>query len=102
MNKLFLVILALLLSACATLSSEGEKIRITNHAGTVKDCKFIQQTEVSTIWTGATGEIQGNKELMIQAKNKAAELGGNTILIQDREHGYGSKSMVADVYKCNQ
>lgn len=89
----------LILASCASLSTEGEKVRTTNHGESVKGCKFIDQIEESTNLSG-TGAIKAKEDLRIRLRNRAAEVGGDVVLLQDLDQSYTGFKMTGDVYKC--
>lgn len=99
----FILILAttLMLGACTTfkLTPGGEKVRVLD-PGEVDSCRELGKTNVSVTWAvlgmPRTEEVVG-KELRAVARNRASEMGGDTI-VPLTVINEGKQSFV--VYKC--
>ena len=99
-NKLIISVLAILMSACATinLTDEGEKVRVLE-PNEVSSCRELGKTNTSVTATIVVDRpIEAiTKELRIIGRNAAAGMGGDTIVpltVIDQ----GKQSFV--VYKC--
>jgi len=98
MNKLILAIPAFLLLAGCTwvqLTSAGEGVRVATVSGTAS-CTRVGRAHVQTMSKVTFVERGGDKqrkELIVLARNEAADLGGNTIVpesqIVDGEQTFG-------------
>ncbi len=89
------------LSACTWVepTREGSEVVVAK-ASSVETCKKLGTTTTSVkhkVGFYTRGEEKVTEELTILAKNKAAEMGGNTIVAQG-EAVEGSMSFV--IYKC--
>jgi hypothetical protein len=86
--KLFLLLLFTIVS-CSTLTPEGRKVRLTREINS--HCKFIGAVDpMDNVYV-----FEGKIDNLL--KNKAAEMGGDWVVIT----GYiGSKASKGDVYKC--
>ena len=60
------------LSSCASLSKEGRKVRLTSNPNAVKDCKFIEEVKVFSLF-------QNPNTFEVKLKNAAAKKGGNVV-----------------------
>lgn len=99
-NKLIISVLAILMSACATikLSAEGEKVRVLE-PDEVSSCRELGKTNTSVTATIVVDRpIEAiTKELRIIGRNAAAGMGGDTI-VPLTVIEQGKQSFV--VYKC--
>jgi hypothetical protein len=74
-----IVILALWSAfSCISTTEAGEKVRLTNNTEVVRDCKFIKNVEAKSGWSGS-GIGSHNVEMAV--RTKAADAGGNVVLI---------------------
>ena len=96
-----LLFAALLLGGCSTfkLTAGGEKIRVLE-PGEVSTCRGLGKTNVSVTWAilgvPRTDEVVG-KELRVVARNRASEMGGDTIVpLTVIDQG----KQTFEVYKC--
>ena len=79
----------LTLSACATLSSAGNNVLITQNANDVKDCKLLGSVS-------ADPPFGLPDDWMIKLRNKTGELGGNRVLANSP----GIGSVTGTAYSC--
>jgi len=106
MKKFFSVslifIVVITLSGCATsLSTKGASIRITSQPEDVKGCEYLGQLTSSSSWGGFAATGLGFESAMNELKNKAAQMGANTLLTQLISNTMGGTRMIGDAYKCN-
>jgi len=102
----------LTLTACAStpLTLGAETIELVNDRPDSTKCKYLGEI-VGSQGNWFTGDFTANEDLVIGARNelrnKAYELGGNVVYIQDLEHSRASDSLgttnvtgIGKVYKC--
>ena len=100
MKKIRYVLLAssFSLTSCATLTHEGERVRVTHNPEVVRDCKFIKNVKASSGWEEGTGEDQ----VEIKMQNETAKAGGNVLYVSQN---LGAKVFFSrgsgEAYKCN-
>jgi len=95
------VFIALSLSACVSMSPDGTKVAATNNPNRVKDCRFISDVEASSGWGGFAATGLAHDNALKTLKNKAGEMGGDTILFSNVSNTMGSTRMMGEAYKCN-
>jgi hypothetical protein len=114
MKSIILIGALLIIAGCAAteLTTEGQRVRITNTEPGV-DCEFLGVVTGSQ-GSALTGGLTSNENMETGAlndlRNKAAELGGNLILILTQragqttgKDGAGTQTnvtMTANVYRC--
>lgn len=114
MKAIVLICILLIFAGCAAteLTTGGQKVRVTN-TEPGNDCEFLGVVTGSQ-GNAITGEWTSNENLETGAindlRNKAAEMGGNLILILTNRAGQttntggsGSQTnvtMTANVYRC--
>ncbi len=88
--------------ACASLTPEGARVRVTQNPDVVRGCEFLGNAKASSGWGGPAGGNMGEDEVQTKLQNEAARMGGNVVfLISNKAGGYGGSSRgVAEVYKC--
>jgi len=102
----------LTLAACAakTLTPGAEAIELVNERPDLSKCEYLGEI-VGSQGNWFTGDFTANEDLVVGARNelrnKAYELGGNVVYIQDLEHSSSSDSLgttnvtgIGKVYKC--
>lgn len=97
-----LTLLTLIASGCTVieLNEAGKTVRVSDEAG-VRDCERLHRMEVSVsdrVGPVIRKEERVERELLDHARNKAAEIGGDTIVpVSEPEHG----EQRFGVYRCN-
>jgi uncharacterized protein YceK len=95
------VVTVVCLAGCATpLTKQGAQVRMTNQYQEVAQCKFLGQIESSSHWGGSAATGVAFDSAMNQLKNKASQMGGDTIKTQMISNTMGGTRMVGDVYSC--
>lgn len=95
-----------LMTACGftPISPGAEKIRIVNHESALTKCSYlgevfsVEGNIVSYWFTTNPNLVQGS---LNQFRNKALEMGGNTIVYMDEPEFNTSVAFVGHVYKCD-
>jgi len=93
----------LLLTACATqhLTASGAAVRITINPEVVKGCKFVGDVHGSDHWNGGlVGQGVAEDDARTEAQNKAAEMGGNVVLIQKSDTNRSGAEFRGEAYLC--
>ena len=115
MSKLQVIILGVTvlgLAACAakSLNVGAEKVELVNELPNKSNCEYLGEI-VGSQGNWFTGDFTANEDLITGARNelrnKAHELGGNIVHVQDLEHSSASNSLgttnvtsIGKVYKC--
>lgn len=94
-----LIIVALLLSGCVSLTAGGGRVRVVNSPQHVEKCKLISQVTSSSSWGGLASGVAFDNA-MNELKNKAAEMGGNTVYTTTMLSSWGGTRMIGDAYDC--
>jgi hypothetical protein len=110
--KVLITVTFLTLFSCAakTLTPGAEKIELVNELPDRSKCEYLGEI-VGTQGNWFTGDFTANEDLVVGARNelrnKAFELDGNIVYIQDLEHSSASESTgttnvtgIGKVYKC--
>lgn len=96
--RYFLLASSFLFTSCATLTSEGKRVRVTHNPEVIRDCKFIQNVKANSGWEEGTGEDQ----VEIKMQNETAESGGNVLFVSQN---LGAKVFFSrgsgEAYRCN-
>jgi len=98
MLKSAIVVLSVVcsLSACVSMTPEGEAVRVTTQADVVKGCKFVGNVKATSGWGGVAGQgiADSNTEKTLQ--NKTAKAGGNVVYVNNSgQHASG------EAYRCD-
>ena len=103
-------------SCAARLSQKGKKIRVTNNADVIKDCRFLTQVEAESSFGGFGATSTGYKDGINKLRNKAAKLKfrkkssnrtsrwfhANTILMVESSNTLGGTYMIGEAYYCEE
>jgi len=113
MNRIFYSILVLLIVAGCSAQAvrpEAQSVEIVNELPDKTKCKFIGEV-VGSQGNWVTGDFTSNENLVVGARNelrnKAYELGGNVVYVQDLKNtnawgslGTTNTTAVGKAYKC--
>jgi hypothetical protein len=95
----FTLLLALLLTACATeMSTDASQVRDLTGQD-VKKCKFIQVLESSEIW-GNSGSYTANRSAINKLRNKVFTVGGNAFVVDNFNSSITHNVIQAEALKC--
>ena len=93
--KLILITLSCaLLAGCASLTPGGRKVRATDNADLVKNCKFIKQVVTSGL------QATGVDYQIMKLRNLTAEAGGDMVYVENRAHNNVGQSVTGSAYNC--
>lgn len=97
-----IAVCTLTLGACASLSREGQRVRVTTNPDVVRGCEFVGNTKASSGWGGPAGGNMGEDQVQTKMQNETAKLGGNVLfLTSNKAGGYGGSSRgVGEAYRC--
>jgi starvation-inducible outer membrane lipoprotein len=87
MKKILVAAIAVILSACVTLTPAMEKISITDDRNTVAGCQLMGRVHGDF----DLDNVKGNEQAMVK---KTYELGGDTLLVANDAGNRG------EAYKC--
>lgn len=92
--------------SCTPLTAAGERVRLVERPEDVRGCRYLGRIEGSGR-NNAPGEKVGGNALIAEnsaendARNRAAELGADTLLALDTEHSHFSAEVRAGAYRCS-
>ena len=102
--SLILAVLGTLFSvSCVTttLTPAGQKVRVTTNAEAVRGCEFLGEAKASDRMNGgAFGQDAAEENTYRRLKNHAAEMGGNTVLMNRAHTGLHGSSARGEVFRC--
>lgn len=99
MKQLRIIFVAFFLCGCVSLTAGGGKVRVVNSPQHVEDCKLISQVTSSSSWGGLASGVAFDNA-MNELKNKAAEMGGDTVYTTTMLSSWGGTRMIGDAYLC--
>ena len=105
-SHIFIACSLICITACSftPISPGADKVRIVNHESALTKCTYlgevfsVEGNIVSYWFTTNPNLVQGS---LNQFRNKALEIGGNTIVYMDEPKFNTSVAFVGHVYKCN-
>lgn len=102
MNKLICTILGVTLTACSfvSLDPEARDVVVQNNLNSVKQCKYLGDTNVN-LWSHAdTFQSQNTVDNQFDtlARNQAVSMGGNAVVAKNDTNG--NTQRVYNVYQC--
>lgn len=94
--------LALILSiACASTTPEGSAVRVTSDNLAIQGCAYLGEVKAGDhMWGGAAGQGIAEENAHRRLKNKAAEMGADTVLLSMASTNWGGSSMRGEAYDC--
>ncbi len=102
MRKIFAAACALSVTACTWVepSPQGRAVTLVQpiHVANCRSLGSVTATTAEQVWIFARGEKKVDEELVSLARNKAATLGGDTIVA---EGAPSDGSQAFRVYRCN-
>ena len=93
-----------LLTACVTvkLSPEGSQIRLTSNSNVVNGCSYIGQVQGTDHMNGGlAGQGAAEENAMREIRNRAAEMGANTVHLVTSTTGFSGAAVRGEAYKCS-
>jgi hypothetical protein len=98
-----IVLAAIMVSGCASLTAQGKLVRVTSNPDVVRGCKFVGNVKASSGWGGPAGGNMGEDQVQTKLQNETAEMGGNVLyLTSNRAGGYGGSSRgIGEAYRCD-
>lgn len=95
---------ALLLTACVTvsLSPEGSQVRLTSNPEVVRACSYIGQVQGTDHMNGGlAGQGAAEENAMREIRNRAAQMGSNTVHLVTSTTGFSGAAVRGEAYKCS-
>jgi hypothetical protein len=86
----------ILLTSCASLSSQGEKVFVTSKPDRIEGCEFMGQVESSSILIDITSNGAAYNHARNELINEARLIGANVVLTS------AASDTIGDAYRCNQ
>jgi len=93
----------LFVAACVTtkLTPAAERVRVTSNAAALKDCKLVGNVDASDRMNGGMmGQMAAEENTSRRLRNKAADMGANTVLLVSSTTGMSGSRSRAEVYSC--
>ena len=93
----------ILTSACVTtkLTPAAERVRVTTNVEALKDCKLLGNVDASDRLNGGmAGQMAAEENTNRRLRNKAAEMGANTVLMVTSTTGMSGSRSRAEAYAC--
>ena len=103
MNRACLAVLVLC-TGCVTvsLSPEGTAVRLTSNSEVVRQCRYIGQVQGTDHWNGGMlGQGAAEENAIREIKNRAAEMGANTVHLVHVSTGTSGSAVRGEAYSCN-
>ena len=95
------MLLPLLAIGCATLTAAGQKVRVTANSEVVRGCRYIGEVKGSErFFGGLSGQGIAEDNAVIRLKNRAAEMGGNVVLMTTATTNTSGSSQRGEAYAC--
>jgi Domain of unknown function (DUF4156) len=92
-------------SACVTtqLTPAAQKVRVTTNVEVVRGCKFVGEVKASDRMNGGMfGQDAAEENTYRRLKNRAAQIGGNVVLLNRASTGYSGATARGEVYRCSE
>ncbi|MDZ7661398.1 DUF4156 domain-containing protein [Thiohalophilus sp.] len=97
------LMVALLLTGCITvsLSPEGSKVRLTSNPDVVRNCSYVGQVKGTDHFNGGlAGQGAAEENAMREIRNRAADMGANTVHIVTKSTGTSGSAIRGEAYGC--
>jgi hypothetical protein len=101
--KVLVTLLALSFTGCVTtsLTPAGEAVRVTSNPEVVKQCKFVGEVFGRDRMNGGlAGQWAAEENANRRIRNRAAEMGGNVVLLVTDSTGFSGSTKRGEAYKC--
>jgi hypothetical protein len=95
-----ILISLLTVSACVSVTPEGERVRLATDGRMIEGCIFISQVSASSNWGGIAAQGVAEDNATADLRNQAAQAGGDTLLLVTSRVGMSGARMTGDVYRC--
>lgn len=98
-----LVMTTLLLCGCVTvsLSPEGSKVRLTSNSDVVRGCMYVGLVQGTDHMNGGlSGQGAAEENAMREIRNRAAQMGANTVHLVTITTGFSGSAIRGEGYKC--
>jgi hypothetical protein len=89
-----------LLSACSTLSDEGQGVFVVSDASAVASCQKLGQVYSRSLLSGIGISGIAYNNALTELKNEAADRGATHVMLVDTSSSLGMTKMIGDVYRC--
>ena len=93
------IVIVMVTTGCATLTPEGERIRVVRNALVVRDCASLGEITATSGWGGLLAERAGLESNARALRTRTAERGGDTVLIL-AERGTFMPNTIGEAYRC--
>ena len=101
MKRLPTVLFAVVLVGCVSLSPEGEKVRVTSNSEAVRNCTLLGEVKgAEHMWGGFAGQGIAEDNAYKELKNRAAAMGGDTVLMVTSSTGFSGSVQRGEAYRC--
>lgn len=103
MKIIVVAFLAFLQVACVniSMSPEGSKVRLTSNPETIRGCKYVALVKGTDHMNGGlAGQGAAEENAMRKIRNKAAEIGADTVMFYNITTGFSGSAVRGEAYKC--
>jgi hypothetical protein len=94
-----ILVCALALAGCVSMSPAAQGVRVVRNANHVRDCTSLGEIEATSGWGGAfagAGGLANNKATL---RNETAQRGGDTLLILTEQATFAPHT-IGEAYRC--
>lgn len=91
------------LASCVTtkLTTAGDDVRVTKNPEVVRGCEYIGNATASDRMNGGiAGKDAARENTDRRLRNKAAEMGGDTVHLMSDDYGWSGAAARGEVYRC--
>lgn len=101
MKRPVAAVAAAALAGCTSLTPQAKLVRVTEDANVVQGCKYLGAVRASDRMNGGLlGQDIADSNVEKRLQNKAAEKGGDTVLMKMHSSGTSGASGRGEVYLC--
>lgn len=97
-----LPVLLLVATTCVTaqLTPEAEAVRVTTNPAAVQGCEPLGEVKGSDHLNGGIGQGAAEENARRRLRNETAKRGGNVVLVESGQTGWGGSSQRGEAYRC--
>ena len=96
------VVLAVVVSSCASTTPAGTAVRVTSNPEVVKGCKYLGEVKGKSNWGGLAAQKLGEENANRHLKESAAEMGANVVLLVVDHAGFSGSIKRGEAYFCSE
>ena len=93
-SLIFFLICSIVLTACASVSTQKEKVLVTSSPEEIEGCKYMGQVDSSSILRSVKAPVVTYDHTRHELINKARQLGANVVLTST------NSATMGEAYEC--